>query len=162
NSLSRSSFVVWRHSPRCRRPFRKSALPMPGSCSRDRCCGISRHSNRSPSIRRKWMSNQDWKIFRGRGEPHDGLDGLPDPPPWRFARAIGAIGPPDADLDLKAAASKATTFLPSDAMIIAVNTALYLRRPLLLTGRPGTGKSTLISKVAYELKLGPVLKWSVS
>lgn len=108
------------------------------------------------------MSNQDWKIFRGRGEPHDGLDGLPDPPPWRFARTMAAIGPPDADLDLKAAASKATTFLPSDAMIIAVNTALYLRRPLLLTGRPGTGKSTLISKVAYELKLGPVLKWSVS
>lgn len=108
------------------------------------------------------MSDPDWKIFRGSEEPHDGLGELPAPPPWRFARAMGAISPPAADLDLKAAASKATTFRPSDAMIIAVNTALYLRRPLLLTGRPGTGKSTLISKVAYELKLGPVLKWSIS
>ena len=47
-------------------------------------------------------------------------------------------------------------------MILAVNTALYLRRPLLLTGKRGTGESTLISKVAYELKLGSVLKWSIS
>jgi MoxR-like ATPase len=47
-------------------------------------------------------------------------------------------------------------------MILAVNTALYLRRPLLLTGKPGTGKSTLISKVAFELKLGPVLNWPIS
>jgi MoxR-like ATPase len=47
-------------------------------------------------------------------------------------------------------------------MIMAVNTALYLRRPLLLTGKPGTGKSTLISKVAYELKLGPVLRWPIT
>ena len=47
-------------------------------------------------------------------------------------------------------------------MIRAVNTALYLRRPLLLTGKPGTGKSTLISKVAWELKLGPVLRWPIT
>jgi MoxR-like ATPase len=47
-------------------------------------------------------------------------------------------------------------------MILAVNTALYLRRPLLLTGKPGTGKSTLISKVAFELKLGPVLRWPIT
>jgi len=47
-------------------------------------------------------------------------------------------------------------------MIIAVNAALYLRRPLLLTGRPGTGKSSLISKVAYELKLGRVIRWPIN
>jgi MoxR-like ATPase len=43
-----------------------------------------------------------------------------------------------------------------------VNAALYLRRPLLLTGQPGTGKSSLIYAVAYELGLGPVLKWSIT
>jgi MoxR-like ATPase len=47
-------------------------------------------------------------------------------------------------------------------MVLAVNAAFYLRRPLLLTGKPGTGKFTLISKVAYELKLGPVLRWPIT
>jgi len=104
----------------------------------------------------------DWKIFRGEGEPHNDLDTLPDPPPWRFARPQEKILPPPPGLDLTAEASRAIPFQPSPPMITAVNTALYLRRPLLLTGKPGTGKSSLISKVAYELKLGPVLKWSIS
>ncbi|MFE3939932.1 AAA family ATPase, partial [Streptomyces goshikiensis] len=43
----------------------------------------------------------------------------------------------------------------------AVNAALYLRRPLLVTGYPGTGKSTLAHAVAHELKLGRVLRWPV-
>ncbi|WP_329055657.1 MoxR family ATPase [Amycolatopsis sp. NBC_01488] len=43
-----------------------------------------------------------------------------------------------------------------------VNAAIYLRRPLLVTGRPGTGKSSLAYLVATELGLGPVLKWPVS
>lgn len=106
----------------------------------------------------------DWKIFLGEKDisPHEGLDRLPPPPPWRFARTEDPIGPPSADLDLDAERGRAEPFQPSDPMILAVNTALYLRRPLLLTGKPGTGKSTLISKVAQELKLGPVLKWAIS
>jgi MoxR-like ATPase len=47
-------------------------------------------------------------------------------------------------------------------MIEAVNTALYLRRPLLVTGKPGNGKSSLIRAVARELRLGPVLRWSIT
>jgi MoxR-like ATPase len=47
-------------------------------------------------------------------------------------------------------------------MVEAVNAALYLRRPLLLTGRPGSGKSSLIQAVAHELLLGPVLRWHVT
>jgi MoxR-like ATPase len=58
--------------------------------------------------------------------------------------------------------ARATPFLPGEEMIRAVNAALYLRRPLLLTGKPGTGKSTLISKVANELQLGPVLRWPIN
>lgn len=44
----------------------------------------------------------------------------------------------------------------------AVNAALYLRRPLLVTGRPGSGKTSLAYAVAYELKLGPVLLWPIT
>jgi len=108
------------------------------------------------------MAMNDWKIFRGKGESHDDIASLPDPPPWRFARAPRTIGPPPPDLDLNAEAVRSAPFLPTEPMVLAVNTALYLRRPLLLTGKPGTGKSTLISKVACELKLGPVLKWPIS
>ncbi|MEO1743834.1 MAG: ATPase, partial [Cyanobacteria bacterium J06629_9] len=38
----------------------------------------------------------------------------------------------------------------------AVNAALYLRRPLLITGKPGSGKTSLAYAIAYELNLGPV------
>ncbi|MYX23539.1 MoxR family ATPase, partial [Streptomyces sp. SID8380] len=25
----------------------------------------------------------EWLVYRGAGEPHDGIDRLPAPPPWR-------------------------------------------------------------------------------
>jgi MoxR-like ATPase len=43
-----------------------------------------------------------------------------------------------------------------------VNLAIHLRRPLLVTGQPGVGKSTLAYSVAYELDLGPVLRWPIT
>lgn len=47
-------------------------------------------------------------------------------------------------------------------VIDAVNAALYLRRPLLVTGRPGSGKTSLAYAIAYQLKLAPVLLWSIT
>ncbi|HEU5109466.1 MAG TPA: MoxR family ATPase [Micromonosporaceae bacterium] len=43
-----------------------------------------------------------------------------------------------------------------------VNAALYLRRPLLVTGRPGTRKSSLAWQIARELRLGRVLRWPIT
>jgi hypothetical protein len=85
----------------------------------------------------------DWKIFLGDGTQHDRLTELPPPPPWRFSRPVEKLTRP-SDLALDAEAKRAAPFLPSKEMVIAVNAALYLRRPLLITGKPGTGKSTLI------------------
>jgi MoxR-like ATPase len=104
---------------------------------------------------------KDWKVFTGSGSQHNNLLDLPDPPPWRFSRSVKALAMP-IDLDLNREAARAAPFLPSEPMILAVNAALYLRRPLFITGKPGTGKSTLIYKVAHELKLGPVLRWPIS
>ncbi|MEU4464098.1 AAA family ATPase [Streptomyces sp. NPDC024017] len=43
-----------------------------------------------------------------------------------------------------------------------MNAALHLRRPLLLTGRAGSGKSTVIRQIAAELHLGEVLHWHIT
>lgn len=90
----------------------------------------------------------DWHIFRGTADPHDGIARLPAPPPWRDFRR-----PPE---------DAAAAFRAGEQEVELVNAALYLRRPLLVTGPPGTGKSSLAKAVAHELRLGPVLRWSIS
>jgi MoxR-like ATPase len=91
----------------------------------------------------------DWWIFQGTRQPHDGIDNLPEPPPWR-------------QFTPQAHAARGTTFEPSDQEIELVNAALYLRRPLLITGKPGVGKTSLTYAVAHELNLGNVLRWSIT
>jgi MoxR-like ATPase len=43
-----------------------------------------------------------------------------------------------------------------------VNAALYLRKPLLVTGNPGAGKSALAYRIARERRLGRVLRWGIT
>jgi MoxR-like ATPase len=45
---------------------------------------------------------------------------------------------------------------------LAVNAALHLRRPLLVSGEPGSGKTSLAHAIAWELGLGPVLTWAIT
>ena len=52
-------------------------------------------------------------------------------------------------------------YLPSSELIKAVNLAIFLeKRPLLLKGEPGCGKTTLAQAVAYELGL-PYETWYI-
>jgi MoxR-like ATPase len=97
-----------------------------------------------------------WPIFRGDQSQHDDIQELlPDPPPWR------RFGDDDPALRDRARL-RGETFRPSERANHMVNLALVLRRPLLITGRPGTGKSSLAWAVAEELKLGPVLVWPIT
>ncbi len=51
-------------------------------------------------------------------------------------------------------------YVPGPALKTAVNTALAAEQPLLLTGEPGTGKTTLARSVAETLGLGEVLTFN--
>src|SRR6185295_20341812 len=42
-------------------------------------------------------------------------------------------------------------YLPDDGLVEAVNVALTLGKPLLLTGDPGTGKTQLARSLAWQL-----------
>ncbi|MEU6813517.1 MoxR family ATPase [Streptomyces sp. NPDC046860] len=113
--------------------------------------------------------SSEWLIYRGAGEPHDGMSRLPPPPPWRdfsgraadTARTEGEDGDGSRDRRLGAHRHLAELHRPGAEELEMINAALYLRRPLLVTGSPGAGKSTLAHSVAYELGLGEVLRWSV-
>lgn len=98
----------------------------------------------------------DWKIFRGDNRaPHAEIDRLPPPPGWR---PFGA----DVSPGVSRRKRRGETFQARPEEVEMVNAALYLRRPLLITGKPGTGKSSLAYAVARELNLGEVLYWSIT
>lgn len=100
--------------------------------------------------------DQDWKIFqKDNRQPHDGIDRLPEAPPWR---PFGKVDSPDGSRRQR----RGETFQARDEEVEMVNAALYLRRPLLITGKPGTGKSSLAYAVAHQLKLGEVLYWPIT
>ncbi|GLW15999.1 ATPase AAA [Streptomyces sp. NBRC 13847] len=108
----------------------------------------------------------DWLIYRGAGAPHDGIEHLPPPPPWRDFDGGPLVAPPAAldpssERRLGVQHREASHHRPGETERELVNAALYLRRPLLVTGAPGSGKSTLAHSVAYELGLGRVLGWPV-
>ena len=50
-------------------------------------------------------------------------------------------------------------YIAEEGLADAVNVALTLNMPLLLTGDPGTGKTQLADRIAFELGLGEVLKF---
>jgi MoxR-like ATPase len=50
-------------------------------------------------------------------------------------------------------------YIAEEDVIAAVNTALLLGKPLLLAGNPGTGKSQLADRIAWEFNLSPVLRF---
>jgi MoxR-like ATPase len=94
------------------------------------------------------MSN--WRVFSG-DPTQKGVEesAWPDAPPWRQFN--------QSERD----ALKGTVFRPTPDVVDMVNLAIYLRRPLLVTGSPGVGKSSLAPAVAVRLGLD-LLKWAIN
>ncbi|MFF9012289.1 AAA family ATPase [Streptomyces sp. NPDC014870] len=103
-----------------------------------------------------------WPVYTGSSEPHDGIDALPAPPPWRSFDGGPALPPPSEQDEVPGGIHRAETYQPTSKTVQLVNAALYLRRPLLVTGPPGSGKSSLPFAVARELRLGGVLRWNIT
>ncbi|MFD1107554.1 AAA family ATPase [Sphingobium olei] len=51
-------------------------------------------------------------------------------------------------------------YVATDDLKVAVNAAVLLRRPLLVKGEPGTGKTVLAQEIAKELD-APLIEWNV-
>ena len=52
------------------------------------------------------------------------------------------------------------TYVATDDLMLAVNAAIALERPLLIKGEPGTGKTMLAEEVARALGR-PLLQWHI-
>ncbi|WP_250399317.1 AAA family ATPase [Streptomyces cellostaticus] len=92
-------------------------------------------------------ADADWRLFRGDGVPRSVT--LPSAPPWRRFTPARSMRP-----------ELPYVIAPQHADV--VNAALHLRRPLLVTGPAGTGKSSLSRAIAHELCLGELLRWPVN
>lgn len=125
----------------------------------------------------------DWHLFQGNGERQEGIEQKVfniESPPWRKFGHKTDIKVNDKGVDqrwlyLRKLARQQTKQLQkgqnfrlskkskqAQDIINSVNAAIYLRRPLLITGKPGSGKTSLAYAIAYELGLGTVLSWSIT
>ncbi len=127
---------------------------------------MNERENPSPTGTDVPVQEANKRIYRGLGEPHDGIDRLPSPPPWRSFEGRPVVkvnlGYDPASGRRLGALQRGQAYHVAEDTIDQVNAALLIRRPLLITGRPGTGKSTLAYSIAFELRLGPVLYWPVT
>ena len=131
--------------------------------------------------------SENWQLFQGNGQrlanAQARLENL-ETPPWRkFGKREDVM--PDDDQrwekirtlgeqrirersrgkNFRLYSQEATNQIIStdiQDVINGVNAAIYLRRPLLVRGSPGTGKSSLAYAIAHELNLGSVLSWPIT
>jgi MoxR-like ATPase len=99
---------------------------------------------------KKELKREDWWIYEGKdkkvAERKKRLHEI-EKPKWR---------------DINEPQHNAQKFIANREIIEAVNASIYLRRPLLVTGKPGIGKSTLAKAIAQNLGLGEVLSWHIT
>jgi MoxR-like ATPase len=108
-----------------------------------------------------------WGLYRGTGQPLDPAERnrrWPQPPPWRtFPGVVDLPAPlPDAAETRRRIGTENVAHTSDPKAVAMVNAAITLSRPLIVTGRPGSGKSALAHMISRELGLGRVLRWPIT
>ena len=85
----------------------------------------------------------------------------------QFREALQKVDRDPVNLEIRAIARGRSLKIQTDKdgysqIVDAVNAAIHLHRLLMVTGVPGTGKTSLAYAIAYELQLGPVLVWPIT
>jgi hypothetical protein len=116
-----------------------------------------------------------WHVYKAERESADARARTVDawlkrPPPWRrpptdreaegVAPVVDRAPPGSADRETR----RAEKFIDVGGAVLRdrVNMALLLRRPLLVSGPPGSGKSSLAYSIAWRLGLGRPLRWEIN
>jgi MoxR-like ATPase len=112
-----------------------------------------------------------WWRYTGTGERGRSIT-FPDPPEWRrfttpavrTPEGMEAPVPEESDETIRRLGRFPTSipYAKRRHELDLINAAIYLRRPMLITGKAGTGKSTLARSIAVELGLGKVLHWPIT
>ncbi|GLY99091.1 AAA family ATPase [Actinoplanes sp. NBRC 103695] len=122
----------------------------------------------APRLRDLDDQRPSWWHYHGDGVPAADPSRLvlPDPPNWRLFEGEPVQPPPGEDSEeTERKLGRPDVFPPRRAdrqECDMVNAAILLRRPLLVTGQPGSGKSAIAFRVARELGLGRVLQWAIT
>jgi MoxR-like ATPase len=93
------------------------------------------------------------RLYTGKGTGQDGIG-----PP----SAAVSSGKPDGGLATglrRLRLQRPEEYVAEPGLVDAVNVAMLLGQPLLLTGEPGTGKTQLAASLAWELELGTPLRF---
>ena len=124
------------------------------------------------------MTEPSWQKFLGNGNSQPlTVETLPEAPGWRqfmnendFAamtsesqkrwQQVQTLSQQDLRGRERGASFKINAEYAD--VTYSVNAALHLRRPLLVTGKPGSGKTSLAYAIAHELQLGTVLSWPIN
>ena len=116
--------------------------------------------------------NSEWQIWNGRSQevlPGGESDSpvwnrwMNSIPPWRSLRETGRASHVGdfAGMD-EGSERRGKVFRGAGGELLEkVNMALWLRRPILVEGEPGIGKSSLAYSIAWCLGLGEVLRWEI-